>query len=452
MATAAADVSSLIEVASSPGPEPTPVESTVDETTLDTPEGESSPEAAEGGEGTDKTPAEGEQRVDARTNPDAIRKALKTLRDSSPENAPIARRLNDIVGRYDAMTKIFPKVADAKQAKFLLDSIGGGEGLSTLQNTIRSVNETDALLYAGDGKVLKTVIEDMKAAGHPEAFGKLAAPFLENLREHDEKAYYSALRPHFFQGVVDSGLPDVLDGLEAALGAQVDGKPSPNLETVKALVSEMRKWFSGLDKSVKSTKNPELDSERQSLAKERSDFQSEKHKAFQGEVNGEWNRANNQVLGEALKPYLKLPFAKNWTDATKVSVAREITSTLLSELTADKAYQSQMDALWSEAKPDKARILAYHKSKLDLIGKRIVQDVLDARYPGFSSVKGAPAKPTAGTKQVAAAQPSGKPIFQTSKPKHDDVDWDRDPNQLLYITGRFYDKRGAFRTWSPRYK
>jgi hypothetical protein len=450
MSTAVADVSGLLEAAASPEVTPTPTETTVEETPVETPEGETT-ETPEGGEGTGKVAAEGEKPVDARTNPDAIRKALKAMRDSSPENAPIARKLNDIVGREGAYRAVFPKVADAKQAKFLLESIGGGEGLTNLQNTIKSVNETDQLLYTGDGKVVKNLYEDMKAAGHPEALGKLASPFLDHLKEVDEKAYFSALRPHFFQGIVDSGLPDVLDGLEAALSNQVDGKPSPNLEAVKGLVSEMRKWFSGLDKSIKTTKDPELDQRRQAFEKEQSEFRSQQTKAFQGDVNAEWNRVNNQVLGAALKPYLALPFAKNWTDATKKSVAREITSTLTQELSADKAYQAQMDALWSEAKPDKSKIINFHKSKLDIIGKRIVKDVLDARYPGFSTVKGAaPAKPAA--KPAAQAQATGKPIYQTSKPKWEDVDFERDPNKLLYITGRFFDKRGVLRTWNQKYK
>jgi hypothetical protein len=448
MAASTLDVSGLLEAASVPTVEVTP-QTTTEETPLEVPEGETPPESTETGEVKTETGAA--PTVDARTNPDAIRKVLKELRDSSPEKAPIARRLNDIVGHEQAYRAVFPKVADAKNAKFLLESIGGGEGLSALQQTIKSVNETDALLYAGDGKVLNTLYDDMKAAGHPEALGKLAGPYLELLRERDDKAYFAALRPHFFQGIVDSGLPDVLGGLEEALAAQADGKPAPNVELMKALVGEMRRWYNGLDHSVKTNAKSALDPDRQALAKERQEFQTEKQKAFHTEVNTDWNRANNKALGAALAPYLKMQFTKNWTDATRHSVAREITSTLLSELGGDKAYQAQMDAFWSDPKPDKGKIVAFHQSKLDLVAKRIVADVLNARYPGFTGIK-APA-PNGGKPPVAqGAAQTGKPVFQTMKPKHDDVDWDRDPNQFLYITGRFYDKRGNFKTWNPKYK
>jgi hypothetical protein len=452
MSTAVADVSGLLEAAASPSPAPT--ETTVEETPTESTVEETSEkqEATEGGEGAEKTDKDS---VDARTNPDAIRKALKTWRDSSPENAPIARKLNYIVGHEKAYTEVWPTVAKAKEAKFLLDSIGGGEGLSTLQNTIKSVNETDAMLYAGDPRVLDNILEDMKKAGKVEAFGKLASPFLDKLRETDEKSYFTALRPHFFQGLIDSGFPDVLTSIEEALGAQVDGKPTPNVDLLKRLAGDMRKWFTGLDKSIEAGRKTALDPDRQAFEKERTAFQTEKQKAFQTEVNSEWNRSNNQALGEALKPFLKLPFAKNWTDKTKVSVAQEITRTLLSELEADKSYQAHMDGLWSEAKPDKGKILSFHKNKLNLIANTIVQDVLDARYPGFSSVKGAPVKPAAATPaQPAAAATPGKPVFQSSKPVTGDptIDWDR-TTDVMYATGRFYKKgEKMMRTWNAKFK
>ena len=461
---AAADVTALIDIASSPDTSPTTPTPAADAADVvdqptdgatpaaeDTEAGADTPETTPAADADGATP---DDKVDARTNPDAIRKALKALRDSSPENAPIARRLNDIVGREGAYRAVFPKVADAKQAKFLLDSIGGGDGLTQLQSTIRSVNETDALLYAGDARVLDSILDDMKAAGKQDAFGKLASPFLDKLADIDPKSYAAALRPHFFESLTKSGLPDMLSAFSEALGATgADGKPAPNVELIKSLVAEMQRWYNAEKTAVEGSRKSAPDPDRQAFEKERSEFQSERQKAFEAEVNGEWNRANNQSLGEALKPYLKLPFAKNWTTATKVSVAREITTALLDELSTDKSYQSQMDAFWSDAKPDKSRILQFHKGKLDLVAQRIVRDVLNARYPGFSSVKGAPAaaaKP--GAKPAVAATSAGvKPIFQSTQPKPDTVDWDRTPD-TLYATGRFYDRKGVLRTWNAKYK
>ena len=454
---AAADVSALLEAASTPTPAPvtTPNTETTPEVDETPSEVENQPtEASETGAEPTETPTE-QEKIDARKNPDAIRKVLRQLRDSSPENAPVARQLNNIVGRENAYAQVFPKVEDARQAKFLLDSIGGGEGLSSLQSTIKSINETDALLYAGDAKVLDSLLEDMKAAGKPEAFGKLAGPYLDKLAEVDPKSYGSTLRPHVFRSLVQAAFPDMLAGFDEALnGKDAEGKPAVNVEMVKHLAAEMKRWFNAEKQAVEgAAKSPKDDPDRQAFERERSEFQTQKQKAFESEVNGEWNRVNASALGESLKPYLKLPFAKNWTDATKTSVAREIMQTALADLNADKSYQSQMDALWSESKPDKAKIIDYHKRKMDLIKKRVVSEVLEARYPGFSSVKGAPQPARPVATKGAPQNTAGKAIFQATKPKTGDpnVDWDR-TSDTLYTTGRFYDKKGVLRTWNPKYK
>jgi hypothetical protein len=454
---AAADVSALIEVAStpdsSPSPSPAPTESAVEETPVESTE--SSAKGSETRESQTETPTEGTDKVDARTNPDAIRKALKSWRDSSPENAPVARQLNDIVGRESAYRQVFPKVADAKQAKFILDSVGGGDGLTELQNTIKSVNETDSLLHAGDPRVVKNLYEDMKAVGKADSFGKLASPFLEQLQEVDPKAYKAAVRPHGLEYVVQSGFPNVVEGLESALATVVDGKPTPDIKLIESIAASMRKWLTTEQQAVEGGKKAAIDPDRQAFEKEKSEFQSAQQKAFQNEVHGDWNRINDKILGAALRPYLKMNFAKGWKEGTLRSVAGEIMGTALRELTADKAYQSQMDAYWSESKPDKSKIIKYHEDKMKLIGERIVQDVIETRYPGYRSMGGpAPAKKPAAAVTPATQSGPAKPIFQSTKPKMDDpnVDWDRDPDRMLYISGRFYDKKGAYRTWNPRYK
>ena len=56
MSTAVADVSGLLEAAASPEVTPTPTETTVEETPVETPEGETT-ETPEGGEGTGKVDA-----------------------------------------------------------------------------------------------------------------------------------------------------------------------------------------------------------------------------------------------------------------------------------------------------------------------------------------------------------------------------------------------------------
>ena len=158
MATSAPDISALFDVASTPEPVTPPEPVTSEETNLE-PTEETTPETGGetpgDGESTPEAGAEGDERpVDGRTNPAAIRSALKAFRDLDPKNAPIARELNNAYGRYTAYKSVFPKVADAQSAKAILDAVGGNDGIAGLQQTIKSVNETDQLLFSGDRKVL----------------------------------------------------------------------------------------------------------------------------------------------------------------------------------------------------------------------------------------------------------------------------------------------------------
>ncbi len=446
---AASDVSALLDVASATS-DPTPVETTeqpvgqpVAEPDTDLPEPQIEDDAP--AEGADVSEPEVDKPVDGRTNPAAVRSALKAFRDLKPENAPIARELNDAYGRYTAYKGVFPKVADAQAAKAVLDAVGGGEGIASLQSTIKSVNETDSLLYAGDARVLDSILEDMKAAGKPEAFGKLAQPFLDKLRSTDEKAYFNAMKPHFFQGLVDVGLPQVLQNL----GKMLNGA-TPNVEGIKALVGELTNWFDNLRNGVESGAKAGLDPERQAFEKERSEFKSSQQKEFQGTVASACDSHNNRALGTELKGYLKLPFFKNFSAEAKTDIGVAIKGRLYSELSADKGYQSQMDAFFSQPTPDKARIEAFHKAKVESMSRRIVKTVLETRYPGLGGPT--PAKP--GVPKPVAAQPvdPNKPSFVSSKPDWEAIDFDKDPNKLLYIAGKAILKNGRFVTWNPKYK
>lgn len=452
MATATADVSSLIDIASAN--DSTPVEETPVETTETVETTEATETPIEGETETKVTP-EGDKAVDARTNPDAIRKALKAFRDSAPENAPVARELNNGYGRYLAYKNVFPKVADAQNAKAVLEAVGGNDGIAELQGIVKAVNETDTRLYSGDlrqqGQALDDLIEDFRKENKLDAFGKLASPFLDKLQKVDAPAYERAVRPHFYQGLVGAEFPETVQFLMESLSGE-----KPNLEAAMKTLKSMEGWFNKLRNSVETEDKSKLDPDRQAFEKERTEFQTTKQKEFEKTVNSDWNRENNRALGEALRPYLKLPFAKNWTDGTKQSVAREITTVLLDELSADKTYQSQMDALWSEKNPDKTKIINYHKSKVSIIGPRIVKQVLENRYPGFqkSAVAMKP-KAAAATTTTSATQqrPGTRPTFVSTKPPLDQLDMDKDPDRMHLVMGRGYLKgKGTFVSWNPKDK
>lgn len=454
------DVSALLDAASAPAdptpaPDPTPdpidtdpvqdadTDAAPDDSTADPSDAAEVPDA-----GTDPD----EKPVDGRTNPAAIRSALKAFRDLDPKNAPLAKELNNAYGRYTAYREVFPKVADAQQARALLDAVGGDSGLASLQETIKSVNATDAKLFAGDGSVLKEIYEDMKKDGQSAGFFKLASPMLDLVKTENPEAYHTALKPHFFRGLVDVNLPGVLGALGKALSGD-----APDLATAKSILGNMTEWFDGLRNSVETEDKTKLDPEREAFLKERSEFQSSKQKEFQTGVATSCETHNNQSLGKELSAYLKLPFFKSFPREALVDIGNGLKSSLFSELKNDKTYQSQMDAFWSAKNPDKAAIEKFHADTVKARAKRIVKSLLDTRYPNFSkgsqaagakAVK-APVKPGAPN----AAPVAGKPQYVSVKPASEQIDWDKDPERLLFITGKAYLKgSNKLVAWHPKYK
>lgn len=451
------DVSALLEVASAPdaaaetaevtSPEPT-------ETAADTPDGTEVPATeTDSGEAALSTGAEDDEKpVDGRTNPAAIRSALKAFRDLDPKNAPLARELNNAYGRYTAYRDVFPKVAEAQAAKAVLDAVGGHEGIVGLQETIKSVNETDALMHSGDGKVFDWVIDDLKAANKLDSFGKLASPFLDKLRSVDEKAYFNTMKPHFFQGLVDVNLPGVLGAMEKALSGE-----TPDTAIAAALVKNMKEWFDGLRNTVETSDKTKLDPERQAWQQEKQQYETQKQKDFQVNVATTCERSNNEALGGELRSYMKLPFFKAFSKESLTDLASGLKGRLHAELQADKQYQAQMDAFWSAKVPDRAKIESFHSAKVKSMARNIVKNMLNTRYPNFG--KGSAAAGAAAAKKVAPvaqAQPQAgggpKPTFVASKPSGDQIDWSKDEDRLLFISGRAYLTNGKFVAWHPKYK
>jgi hypothetical protein len=79
-------------------------------------------------------------------------------------------------------------------------------------------------------------------------------------------------------------------------------------------------------------------------------------------------------------------------------------------------------------------------------------------YPGYArggaaagriAAKEAKTTAVAKTDVIAAkSTAAGKPTYVAAKPAWESIDWDKDPKQLLYITGKAYLKgKGTLVTW-----
>lgn len=389
--------------------------------------------------------------------PQEVRKALKAFKDANPANAAMTKLLHGSYERHQAYAKVFPKVQDAQDAKTFIDTVGGLEGYEKLQEQISAIDASDQLLYAGSPDLIKNVVEDLKSSGKLDALGKMAPAFFDALKENDPKGYTAAFVPHFLAGIQQVQIPEVIEGISAAIAK---GTPE-GIAEAKKIAEGAAKWYQGLQSQAEKSKseavNPErlkLEEERKEFAKQQEEFKTGQTKQFQEGVAKESESLNNKILGNDLKTYLRMPFFKEFSRENLIPLGNTIKSELYATLKSDKSYQAQMKALWGVKEPDRAKIIEYHKTKLESISADTVRNVVQKMYPGYAKngaaagrVAAAEVKKVATTKANAEAVATGKPRFVGVKPQWSEINFDKDPKQYLYIAGKAYLKSGAFVTW-----
>lgn len=344
-----------------------------------------------------------------------IRESLKAFRDSNPEHAQAAKLLNDGYSRFEAYKAVFPTVDDARTVKATLDTIGGLEGLASMQQILATVDETDALLDAGDPAVLDRILEDA-----PDGFKKLASPYLAKLQKADPDAYARALQPHFVRSLVDSNFPQVMQ----ALHKMVADKPE-----AAALVKNVIDWFEGQKNQADRVSADTLNPERDALKKDREAFEKERQTEFHKSLSGEIDAHIRQELGTRLKPYAAalnaLPVA------VRQDVARAAMSVLGKAMEADKAFQSQTQAMLGSRKPDRTKIIGLSKTKVTALADTVIAEVV--KNYGLT----AGAKKAATAKTGAQAAPQSTAIIKLTKPPSDtDIDWEYPDAQKAFIMHR----------------
>ena len=162
-----------------------------------------------------------------------------------------------------------------------------------------------------------------------------------------------------------------------------------------------------------------------------------------------------------------MPFFKDFPYETKVDLGNGIKDRLYASLKADKAYQTQMNAMWKQKTPDRAKMLQYHQAKVDSIATDIVTKTIQNRYPGYAKGGSAAGKAAAAvvkkesaTKAATQSVATGKPIYVASRPENlvreaikvGGKDYSTSDLVTLQIMGRGFVKSGdgksfKFITW-----
>lgn len=384
----------------------------------DTPEAEDVPS-----EGTE----EEQEPTDGRKLPDEVRKALKALRDSSPENAKAARALNDVYGREQAYKQVFPTVKDAVAAQGTLATVESYGGLDGIQATIAEIEEIDGLLQAGDSKAIDKIFQ---AAG--DGFSKIAPAMLDKLQSSNPEAYSAAIRPHLVAAIGSSGLTDAFAAVmqaqqfAATPGASAEFKAKWEKDAATGL-QKIHEYLSNLGKTPASTSATQPVQQNDAFTKREQELATKEAAQFNTEVGNLANSKMTSSLSKALAPYLRNEL-KSVGREGRADVVQGIYDEIAKLAKADKVYQTTKDNLFKSKTKNAANIAQHMSAKFESVVADATKAVVNRRYGKGAAV--APKTTSTGTPAPGGTGSVQKPILVKELPAHSEVDWSKTDDDM----------------------
>lgn len=394
-------------------------------------------------DGTEKTPEEQEKfKADASAKatggkdqvPQEVRGALKTLKDSAPDDPKIQAAVKTLHGAYERWTAAKELLGAGVEGGVVgLRNFLSEVGVKTLPEAraafrqhgemVSSVTATDELLHRADPVLAENVFEDMKATGSEKNYGKVVGNFVNHLKTADPTSYYeNVAKPMTLAGLDEVEFPAAINSLHKAL---IAGDNATAMSITKAIAGFYTNLRDELGEAAKISKERAAWEEEKAAGTKAE--QAKATKEFETSVATSAEQYNNQRLGKSLGGFLKLPFFKDFPYETKVDLGNGIKANLYDRLRADKDYQSAMAAFW-KAKPtaeNREKMVAYHQQKIDAIADEVVRTTIQKRYPGYAKGGSAAGKAAAAsaskanaTKAAAQSVTTGKPIYVASRPEN----------------------------------
>lgn len=298
-----------------------------------------------------------------------------------------------------------PKLLEVR-GKF--QQLGGDEGIAAIESERQEWAGLDEAYSSGDPRFVESI-----ASQDPEAFCKMMPSALEHFQKADQEQYNHVLGRVVFNTIAGWPISDIYNALK-------ETKP----ELAQALADNYNA-IKGLAEKVPEKK---VDPEREKLSQERSQFEQEKTRQYQGGVASDVSKfietQRNAKFDQFLKPYgkdaatLKAKDPDVWDEMVK-SLDAELGKTLKADASWSKTYNSILETR------DHAKAVKHAQAKIEALLPDLMKKV-SGRFFRFAT----PAKVTAnGQKPNANGQPV-KPLAAgvvkvTSMPKGADIDWAR---------------------------
>lgn len=362
------------------------------------------------------------------TGPKNIRQAIRAASEAAPDQAQTLKELGNSYFREQAYKQHFETPEAAGNAKQLIESVGGLDGIAQLQERDTMYTTQDEFLRDGNPEILDDFFSDF-----PEGAAALAPHYLERLAKSNPEAFTSTVAPYAIGILENAGFGGYLQAIAN----------EPDAERQKTMVNQLGQWYAQQQQGVKQMQttaqprqNPRLDQERQSLAEEREQM-------FNDSVT---TRVNSSVMPEIQKTVDQTARQYGLNDAQKAKFTAALQNRLVSEMNGDETYKKQVE-LRKRANGRTADSVASY------ISGEFNRRLKDAAFKEAQETWGAPKRaaqsqktgiPKAGGPKTAT---NGGPLFVSQRPPDSAIDTSRPNADLLLIQGRAYLKDGRFVTW-----
>ena len=368
--------------------------------------------------------------VDAKT-----RSALAALKKVDPASAKLlsdtyhrtARIIKDVGA--ENLSQAVNKVAAMAAT---LESVGGAEGLTTLNEEVEGFRNEATQFANGDPALPRALY-----AENQKGLVRSVQASLDVLAESNAEHFKEAIMPSVVQRLEQAGM---YSSIPALLKLIEEGKGQEAYE----LTSNIQKWL-GDAKSLREKElkvRAEKDPEREKFEQERADFEKQKVEQYDKAIETNVVRMNNASLARVIDPFLREikvtdPLGREtFTDAVRAKISKAIHE--------DKTFRMQYAAIMR--KGDAAESAEFINNKFKELIPIHFRAARNALYPNYASLA-VRKPPVAKTNGAATPSTNGKPAPASStaptgaiqlaagqRPKYNDVDWGK-TDSLDWIKG-----------------
>lgn len=345
----------------------------------------------------------------------AIRDAVKAFGEANPELGKHLKSLLDNEGRIRAYQETYADVDTARSVKAAIEAVGGLDGLAELSQLRDHVDDINAKWDSGDPAALETIFEN-----GGEGAVKLFPHYSNRVEKANPEAFGNFIRPHLVRSLEGANF----DGAMVALARLVADKPE-----AKEIVDSIMGWKNEQKRLSEKTNLDTLEPERKKLNEQATQLSQREYKQFEYEVNQEVKPSINQAFASRMSTYLK-------DDPRPAQAKQDIARAWLDELGKAMAKdQKQIETMMKSKSRNKAAIANFVRTRISAVADGVTKKIVD-------SYKLTPGKP--GAKQPVKPgeqSPASSTVIKVAqKPADEQIDWDKDPDRMLFVSGRAYLK------------